>query len=97
MEKASKSNGLISGAVAIFASAVGLGFYAGTFWQDAQSYDDAYNAGYQAFQDELDVCRDAQISAGKALGDYILGENDITEVELDNLEAAAEALCVKFE
>lgn len=68
------------------------------------------NAYYRGFQDGLDsyteidrvqqeaqeACDKAKAKAGQALGDYIEGENDISEADLNAAEARADHLCADY-
>lgn len=83
--------------VTSFAGVAGICLYMGYKHGQDNSNQEAFEAGYQAFQDELTACKDANKAAGEALGDYILGENNVSEADLDTAELEAEELCAKFE
>lgn len=90
----------IAAVVSLASSFAGVGaicLYMGYNHGQDQADQDAFEAGYQSFQDELTACHDAKREAGIALGNYILGENEVTESDLDEAEANAEELCEKFE
>lgn len=97
MEKKARNIAAVVSLCTSFAGVAGVCLYAGFNWGKENADKQAYEAGYQAFQDELSACHDAQKNAGILLGDYLLGENAVTESNLNTAEANAAVLCAKFE
>lgn len=80
-----------------FAGVAGICLFMGYKHGQDNANQDAYEAGYQAFENELNNCKEASNAAGEALGDYLLGENGVNESDLDAAELEAKELCTKFE
>ena len=80
-----------------FAAAAGVMCYGAYQLGARNAYENGYEAGYSATDQELRDCRFANRKYGRALADYILDEGDVTEEQLDELEKRAEDLCSRFE
>lgn len=97
MNRTSRNITAVVSLAASFAGVAGICLYMGYKHGHENANQDAFEAGYQAFEDELTACKDANKAAGIALGDYILGENNVSEADLDAAELEAKELCAKFE
>lgn len=87
----------ISSLTALFTSlAVAAGLYALNQKHQDSIYDQGFAAGVEQVEAALEACESAKQEAGAALGYYILGENDVTEDDLDASEIRAEELCAEL-
>ncbi len=84
-----------------FSAAFGLVAFSAFHLGRDNGFDEGYLQGESkmraAFYQKRVDCQDARAEAGVVLGQYILGENDVSARDVDAAEQAASNACRSFE